>query len=127
MDFLGIGIDRYDGRFGVALADRTREVFLDRDELVEIDPAALVDDAEAAHAEDFLEPPFPQDGAGRQCLVAVRLGHQFFGPNLRDPAMRVDCTGRKGFPVRMSLSSKFSGNYRHQLPPKEPKDRCIGP
>ena len=38
-------------------------------------PAALVDDAEAADAEDVLEPPFAEHRAGRQRLVAVGLTH----------------------------------------------------
>ena len=75
VDFLRVGIDRHHRVFGIAVADGAREIFLDGDELVEIDPARLVDDAEAADAEDLLEAPFAQHRAGRQSLVTVCLVH----------------------------------------------------
>ena len=80
VDFLGVGIDRDDRVLGIAVADRAREIFLDRDELVEIDSARLVDDAEAADAEHLLEAPFAQHRPGRQGLVAVRLVHRRSAP-----------------------------------------------
>ena len=80
VDFLGVGIDRNDRVLGIALADRAREIFLDGDELVEIDSARLVDDAEAADAEHLLQAPFAKHRPRRQCLVAVRLVHCRIAP-----------------------------------------------
>ena len=76
VDFLGIGIDRNDRVVLIPLADRAREIFFDRDKFVEIDAAALVDDAEAADAEDFLKPPFAQHRPRGQRLVTVGLVHR---------------------------------------------------
>ena len=76
VDFLGVGIDRDDRVLGIAFADRTREIFFDRHELVEINSARLVDDAEPADAEHLLEAPLAQHRARRQRLIAVRLVHR---------------------------------------------------
>src|SRR5512139_790900 len=65
MHFLDIGADRDDRALGIAFGDRAWEIFLDGNELAEIDSAALVDDAESAHAKDVFQTPFAQDRAGR--------------------------------------------------------------
>jgi hypothetical protein len=65
VDFLGIGIDRDDGIFGVAFADRTGEIFLDRDQLVEINPASAIDDPESADTQHIFESPLAKDGSWR--------------------------------------------------------------
>ena len=65
VDFLGIGIDRDDGIFSVAFADRTGEIFLDRDQLVEINPASAIDDPESADTQHIFESPLAKDGSWR--------------------------------------------------------------
>ena len=63
-------------RFAVdAVADGAGEILLDRDQFVEIGPAPLVDDAEAAHAQHLLQAPFAQHRAFGQRAVRIRLVH----------------------------------------------------
>ena len=78
MDFFDVRADRDDRVLGVAFADRAWEIFFDRNEFAEINPAALVDDAEAPDAENVLQPPFADDRPGRQRLVAVGLTQRRF-------------------------------------------------
>ncbi|MND01108.1 hypothetical protein D3C83_199580 [compost metagenome] len=61
MHLFDIRTDRNDRAFGVAFRDRTREIFLDRYKLAEINSAALINDPEAPDAEDILEAPFADD------------------------------------------------------------------
>ena len=91
MDFLGIRIDRNNRVAIVALADGAGEILLDCDEFVEIDAPALVNDAEAANAEHFLKPPFPEYGPGRQGLGAVSLAHC---PQVSDAISHCSIDGR---------------------------------
>ena len=65
MDFLGVRIDRHDRVFGVALADRAREIFFDRNQFAEVDSAGAVNDPKPADAKHVLKPPLAQHSPGR--------------------------------------------------------------
>ena len=62
------------------VAYSAREIFLDRDEFVEIDAFGAIDDAESAHTEHLLQPPLAQYRAVGQCLVMVQLAQLKFAP-----------------------------------------------